>query len=77
MQGRPTMLKQSVFADITSVTDFGILLGALSGAALLGTFRFRPLGSLSQVVGAALGVFSLAMAPGCRIDATWALIIQL
>lgn len=69
-RGSATMLNQSIFTDITSVMDFGILLGALSGAALSGSFRVRRPGNLSQVGERSWVVFSWATAPDSRMDAT-------
>lgn len=36
---RAPALRESVFADITSVMDFGIMLGALLAAGLAGKFK--------------------------------------
>jgi hypothetical protein len=58
-------LEGSVFADVTSVMDFGIVLGALAAAALAG--RFAPRASLTAGAGAAALVGGLAMGYGARI----------
>jgi uncharacterized membrane protein YedE/YeeE len=58
-------LERSVFVDVTSVMDFGILLGALAAAALAG--RFAPRARLTAGAGAAALVGGLAMGYGARI----------
>ena len=58
-------LDASVFADVTSVMDFGIVLGALAAAGLAG--RFRPAGSLSPATAATALAGGLAMGYGARI----------
>ena len=58
-------LEGSVFADVTSVMDFGIVLGALAAAALAG--RFRPRSMLTAGAGAAALAGGLAMGYGARI----------
>ena len=58
-------LERSVFADVTSVMDFGIVLGALAAAALAG--RFAPRAKLTAGAGAAALVGGLAMGYGARI----------
>jgi len=58
-------LERSVFADVTSVMDFGIVLGALAAAALAG--RFAPRARLTAGAGAAALVGGLAMGYGARI----------
>ncbi|MCZ8107784.1 MAG: YeeE/YedE family protein [Burkholderiales bacterium] len=66
-------LTQSVFADITSVMNFGIMLGALAAAGLAGRFSPRqplPTRSLIAAVlgGLAMGV-GARLATGCNIGA--------
>ena len=58
-------LDSSVFADVTSVMDFGIVLGAFAAAGLAG--RFRPRGALSAGAAAAALIGGLAMGYGARI----------
>ncbi|MGH8221907.1 MAG: YeeE/YedE family protein [Woeseiaceae bacterium] len=58
-------LEASVFADVTSVMDFGIVLGAAAAAALAG--RFKPAVSLSAGAAATALAGGLAMGYGARI----------
>lgn len=58
-------LSASVFADATSVMDFGMVLGAFAAAGLAGGFRPRFGPSPRAAVSAALG--GLAMGYGARI----------
>ena len=58
-------LDASVFADVTSVMDFGIVVGALAAASLAGGFRPRFGPSPGAVLAAALG--GIAMGYGARI----------
>ena len=58
-------LEGSVLADVTSVMDFGIVLGALAAAALAG--RFAPRARLTAGASAAALVGGLAMGYGARI----------
>jgi uncharacterized protein len=70
---RAASLHQSVFADVTSVMDFGIVLGALIAAGLAGKFApsWRiPLRSLvAAVVGGLLLGYGARLAYGCNIGA--------
>jgi len=66
-------LEASVFADTTSVMDFGILAGAFLAAALAGRFVFRlkhPPGAIAAAVlgGLAMG-YGARIAFGCNIGA--------
>jgi uncharacterized membrane protein YedE/YeeE len=66
-------LEASVFADTTSLMDFGILAGAFLAAALAGRFVFRlkqPIGALAAAVlgGLAMG-YGARIAYGCNIGA--------
>jgi len=66
-------LEASVFADTTSVMDFGILAGAFLAAALAGRFVLRlkqPIGALAAAVlgGLAMG-YGARIAYGCNIGA--------
>jgi hypothetical protein len=58
-------LDASVFADVTSVMDLGIVLGAFAAAGLAG--RFLPRGALSAGAAAAALIGGLAMGYGARI----------
>lgn len=58
-------LDASVFADVTSVMDFGIVAGAFAAASIAGGFRPRLDPSPGAVIAAALG--GLAMGYGARI----------
>jgi hypothetical protein len=58
-------LDSSVFADVTSVMDLGLLLGAFAAAGIAGGFRLRFAGSPRALLSAALG--GLAMGYGARI----------
>ncbi|MDO1584473.1 YeeE/YedE family protein [Rhizobium oryzicola] len=66
-------LAQSVFADVTSVMDFGIIAGAMLAAALAGRFAPSfdiPLRSvLAAVVGGLLLGYGARIAYGCNIGA--------
>ncbi|MGE7368248.1 YeeE/YedE family protein [Neorhizobium sp. NPDC001467] len=66
-------LAQSVFADVTSVMDFGIIAGAMLAAALAGKFAPSldiPLRSvLAAVVGGLLLGYGARIAYGCNIGA--------
>jgi len=70
---RAKALQDSVFADITSVMDFGITLGALLAAGLAGKFApiWRvPLKSLAAaVLGGFLLGYGARLAYGCNIGA--------
>ena len=70
---RAQALQQSVFADITSVMDFGIVLGALLAAALAGKFRPGwkvPLPSLvAAILGGVMLGYGARLAYGCNIGA--------
>jgi uncharacterized membrane protein YedE/YeeE len=70
---RAQQLSQSVFADVTSVMDFGIILGALLAAGLAGKFSLgwkvpgRSL--LAAVIGGLLLGYGARLAYGCNIGA--------
>jgi len=70
---RAAALRDSVFADITSVMDFGIVLGALLAAALAGKFkpewRIAPRSLLAAVLGGLLLGYGARLAYGCNIGA--------
>ncbi len=71
--GRGHALQQSVFADMTSVMDFGIILGALLAAGLAGKFSPTwsvPVRSLvAAVIGGLLLGYGARLAYGCNIGA--------
>ena len=71
--GNAKALSQSVFADITSVMDFGIIAGAMLAAALAGNFAPSlkiPLRSvLAAVAGGLLLGYGARIAYGCNIGA--------
>jgi uncharacterized protein len=58
-------LEASVFSDVTSVMNFGIVLGALAAAGFAG--RFRALAALSPAAALAALLGGLAMGYGARI----------
>ena len=71
--GPAAALQSSVLGDITSVMNFGILLGALAAASLAGKFApvWRiPMGSLAAaIVGGLLLGYGARIAYGCNIGA--------
>ncbi len=71
--GRAASLSSSVFSDITSVMNFGIMLGALLAAGLAGRFApvWRvPLRSLAAaLLGGILLGYGARLAYGCNIGA--------
>jgi hypothetical protein len=70
---RAKALHESVFADITSVMDFGIIAGALLASGLAGKFSpgwrlpFRSL--IAAVIGGLLLGYGARLAYGCNIGA--------
>jgi uncharacterized membrane protein YedE/YeeE len=66
-------LESSVFRDITSVMDFGIILGALTAAGLAGrfapTWRVPARSLLAAVIGGLLLGYGARIAYGCNIGA--------
>ncbi len=66
-------LEQSVLADVTSLMDFGIILGAVLAAALAGKFaptsNMQWSGFVSAVVGGLLLGYGARLAFGCNIGA--------
>lgn len=70
---RAASLQQSVFTDITSVMDFGIMAGALLAAAMAGKFRpewrVAPRSLVAAVAGGLLLGYGARLAYGCNIGA--------
>jgi uncharacterized protein len=68
-----TALKASVFADITSVMNFGIVLGALLASLLAGKFapawKISRASLLAAVIGGLLLGYGARVAYGCNIGA--------
>lgn len=73
LPGNAKALGQSVFADITSVMDFGIIAGAMLAAALAGSFAPSldiPLRSIvAAIIGGLLLGYGARIAYGCNIGA--------
>ncbi len=69
-------LDSSVLADVTSVMDFGIILGAVLAAGLAGTFapakKIRPSLIISAMVGGLLLGYGARLAFGCNIGGMFA-----
>ncbi|WP_234839734.1 YeeE/YedE family protein [Sinorhizobium meliloti] len=72
-RGPQAALSASVLADVTSVMNFGIVLGAAAAASLAGKFAPKakiPLGSmLAAVVGGLLMGYGARLSFGCNIGA--------
>jgi hypothetical protein len=70
---RARALNDSVFADITSVMDFGIMLGALLASGLAGKFhpgwKVPPRSLIAAVIGGLLLGYGARLAYGCNIGA--------
>lgn len=66
-------LNQSVLADITSVMNFGIILGAMLAAALAGKYapegKLKPKRVLTAIIGGLLLGYGARLAFGCNIGA--------
>ncbi len=66
-------LESSVFADVTSVMDFGLVLGAFAAAAFAGFFRLRfgpsPRAALTAALGGLAMGYGARIAYGCNIGA--------
>ena len=71
--GRAALLDRSVFADATSVMNFGIMIGALAAASLAGLFaprfRLRPRELVLALAGGLLMGYGARLAYGCNIAA--------
>lgn len=72
-QARPGALQASVFSDITSVMNFGIILGALIAAGLAGrfapTWRIPARSLWAALFGGLLLGYGARIAYGCNIGA--------
>lgn len=72
-QGNPAGVATSVFADVTSIMDFGIIGGAALAAAASGRFALRRRLSLPALAGAAMGGilmgYGARLSGGCNIGA--------
>jgi uncharacterized protein len=70
---RAKALHDSVFADITSVMDFGIILGALLASGFAGKFKpgwkVEPLSLVAAVLGGLMLGYGARLAYGCNIGA--------
>jgi hypothetical protein len=70
---RAASLHASVFADITSVMDFGIILGAMAAAGLAGkfspTWRIPARSLVAAIVGGLAMGYGARLAYGCNIGA--------
>jgi uncharacterized protein len=70
---RAQALRESVFADITSVMDFGIILGALLASGLAGKFKpgwkVPPRSLFAAVLGGLMLGYGARLAYGCNIGA--------
>ncbi|HXZ00596.1 MAG TPA: YeeE/YedE family protein [Stellaceae bacterium] len=70
---RAAQLQASVFSDITSIMDLGIMLGALLAAGLAGRFhpawRVPPRSLAAAVIGGLLLGYGARLAYGCNIGA--------
>jgi uncharacterized protein len=68
-----TALEKSIFADITSVMNFGLIIGAALAAGLAGKFMLkRPISKMaisSALTGGLLMGFGARMAYGCNVGA--------
>jgi len=70
---RKEQLQASVFADRTSVMNFGIVFGAMAAASLAGRFapvwRLSPRDVMTAVIGGLLMGYGARLAYGCNIGA--------
>jgi uncharacterized membrane protein YedE/YeeE len=70
---RAKALQESVFSDITSVMDFGIIFGALLASGLAGKFhpgwKVPPRSLIAAVIGGLLLGYGARLAYGCNIGA--------
>lgn len=72
-RGNPAPLTASVFSDITSVMDFGIILGAALAASLSGRFELKfqhlPSDWIAASLGGLLMGYGARLSGGCNIGA--------
>ncbi len=72
-RGNPSPLDASVFSDITSVMDFGIILGATLAAVISGRFllvyRIPPMAWAGAGLGGFLMGYGARLSGGCNIGA--------
>jgi uncharacterized membrane protein YedE/YeeE len=77
---RAKALTESVFADITSVMDFGIMLGALLASGLAGKFhpgwKVPGRSLIAAVIGGLLLGYGARLAYGCNIGAYFSGIVS-
>jgi hypothetical protein len=70
---RAASLQQTIFRDVTTVMDFGIMAGALLAAGLAGKFkpqwRIAPRSLLGAILGGLLLGYGARLAYGCNIGA--------
>jgi uncharacterized membrane protein YedE/YeeE len=71
--GRSRALERSVFANTTSIMNFGIVFGAMAAAALAGKFspvlRIGWKGIATAIIGGLLMGYGARLAYGCNIGA--------
>jgi uncharacterized protein len=69
----PAPLFASLFSDITTVMDFGIIIGALLASGISRRFELRPVGNRAAWYGAAFGGllmgYGARLSDGCNIGA--------
>ncbi|MFB4160701.1 YeeE/YedE family protein [Geomicrobium sp. JSM 1781026] len=71
-QGDTAALDASIFADTTSVLNFGVILGAFLASAAGGLFRFNKItkgNALASVIGGLMMGYGARLAFGCNIGA--------
>lgn len=71
--GQVGRIERSVFADATSVMNFGIMLGAMAAASLAGRFspslKLSPFAVFTAIIGGLLMGYGARLAYGCNIGA--------
>ncbi|MBB6450899.1 hypothetical protein HNR44_002889 [Geomicrobium halophilum] len=71
-QGDEAALEASIFADTTTVLNFGVILGAFLASAAGGLFKFtkiKPGNAAASVIGGLLMGYGARLAFGCNIGA--------
>ncbi|EZH67632.1 membrane protein [Bacillaceae bacterium JMAK1] len=71
-QGDTAALNASIFADTTSVLNFGVILGAFLASAAGGLFKFNKItkgNALASVIGGLMMGYGARLAFGCNIGA--------